>query len=66
MIESASISPVLTAHLPRQRWFAGDEAAAASHVIDHIDVLRDEWPALVNLVVRVAGQRWQVPDTKEP
>ncbi|MCU1483858.1 MAG: aminoglycoside phosphotransferase [Actinomycetia bacterium] len=53
MIEPAALVAALVDHLPKQRWFGGDEAAAASLSVLSSEVLRSEWPALVHTLVQV-------------
>jgi len=43
----------LVGYLPRQRWFGGDESDAQQLEVESVRVLRDEWPALVQALVRV-------------
>jgi maltokinase len=54
------ISPeILRQHLPRQRWYAGTEEPSAVEVA-HAELLRDEWPLLVRLLVAADGSCYQV------
>src|SRR5206468_3116843 len=53
VIATDDLARALVAYLPRQRWFGGDAADAELLEIESTDVLRDEWPALVQVLVRV-------------
>jgi maltokinase len=53
VIEPAALVEALAGHLPKQRWFGGDEAAAASLSVLSTEVLRTEWPAMVHALVSV-------------
>ncbi len=58
-ISRDAVDSLLPDFLPRQRWFAGDEAADAS-VVDW-DALRDELPGLVWALVSSSGITYQLP-----
>ncbi|MCU1483591.1 MAG: hypothetical protein JWN67_337 [Actinomycetia bacterium] len=53
MIEPVALVGALVDYLPKQRWFGGDEQAAAQVEVVADEVLRDEWPALLHLLVEV-------------
>lgn len=61
MIDEKILGDVLAGFLPRQRWFAGDGSTTTAAAVQRTRVLRDEWPALLALVVEAAGSLWQVP-----
>jgi maltokinase len=50
---------LLRRHLPRQRWYAGSEEPT-SLAIDAVDVLREDWPLLLRLLVTADGSCYQV------
>jgi len=50
---------LLARHLPRQRWFAGTDAASSLDVVVS-EVLREQWPVLVRLLVEADGSCYQV------
>ena len=57
---SASIpADDLRRYLPRQRWFAGSEEPSSVEVV-HADLLREDWPLLVRLIVAADGSCYQV------
>ena len=43
----------LQAYLPKQRWFGGDEAEAKALEVRSTSLLRDPWPALVQVILDV-------------
>ncbi len=49
----------LRRHMPRQRWYAGVEEPSSVEVV-HAEVLRDDWPLLVRLLVDADGHCYQV------
>ena len=53
MIETEALRSALEAYLPKQRWFGGDEADAKALEIESTTSLRTEWPALVQVLLRV-------------
>ncbi len=60
MIDERTLQAALADHLPRQRWFAGDQDSAGAHSVVSMTVLKSGWPALVHVVVEAAGRRWQL------
>ena len=54
MIEHDQLEQLLSAHLPRQRWFAGADAAPVSVEVLSATAIRDGWPGLVHVIVAVA------------
>ena len=61
---------VLRDHLPRQRWYAGQEAPEELAVV-HEDVIRHDWPKLTRMVVQADGVAYQVvvglrPEWEQP
>jgi maltokinase len=60
VIEADALLPALVAHLPKQRWFAGDEAVAAEARIHSIRTLREPWPGMVQVLLDAGGLRYQV------
>ncbi|MGH9182491.1 MAG: maltokinase N-terminal cap-like domain-containing protein [Acidimicrobiales bacterium] len=76
MIDAAAITSLLAEHLPHQRWYGGGDGGRADVELVSVEVLREGWPALCQVLVRaaVAGGRatYQVvvglrpgPDTRE-
>ncbi len=59
MIEATDLVEPLRGFLPRQRWYGGTESPRSLQ-IDWEDVLGTGWPAMVDLVVDAAGERYQV------
>lgn len=53
MIERDVLVAALADHLPKQRWFAGDSLKAEDLVLRSVEVLRDEWPGLVQVLAQV-------------
>jgi maltokinase len=53
VITTDELARALSDYLPKQRWFGGDAADAAQLEIVSTDVLRAEWPALVQAIVCV-------------
>ena len=53
MIDPEVLVRALVDHLPRQRWFGGDEAAAAALKVLSTETLRGEFPALLQVLVDV-------------
>jgi maltokinase len=53
MIPTDVLVDALVDHLPRQRWFGGDEADAKALTILSVETLRGEFPALVQVLVQV-------------
>jgi len=49
----------LRRHLPRQRWYAGTDEPSTVEII-HAEMLRDEWPMLLRLLVEADGNCYQV------
>ncbi|HVF14960.1 MAG TPA: hypothetical protein VM942_10195 [Acidimicrobiales bacterium] len=49
----------LRRHLPCQRWYAGTEEPS-SVVVVHAEMLRDEWPILLRLLVEADGSCYQL------
>lgn len=49
---------LLAAHIERQPWFSEREAGGAS--IAEVEVLRDGWPAMVQVLVSAVGRLYQV------
>jgi maltokinase len=49
----------LRQYLPRQRWYAGTDEPSSVDVV-HAELLRDEWPLLVRLLVVADGSCYQV------
>jgi len=54
------IEQLLAEFLPRQRWYSGT-SRPESVTLWHHEALRDDWPALVHLLVDADGARYQVP-----
>ncbi|MEA2826073.1 MAG: maltokinase [Actinomycetota bacterium] len=50
---------LLRRHVPRQRWYAGSEEPASLE-IDAADLLREDWPLLLRLLVTADGICYQV------
>jgi maltokinase len=50
---------LLRRHLPRQRWFAGTDEPGSLDVVAG-EVLRDDWPVLVRLLVEADGSCYQM------
>ncbi|HUQ38969.1 MAG TPA: hypothetical protein VM030_02360 [Acidimicrobiales bacterium] len=59
MIEPSALAAALTEYLPKQRWYAGSDAPARV-VVERLEVLHDEWPALVWAVVAADGVPYQL------
>ncbi|MGI8775863.1 MAG: phosphotransferase [Acidimicrobiales bacterium] len=59
MIAADAIVPGLVDFLPRQRWYGGADAPSVVEVV-RIEVIREDWPALVGLVVEADGALYQV------
>jgi maltokinase len=53
VIATEELTRALIEYLPKQRWFGGDEAAAQHLELASVEVLRSDWPALVQVLVRV-------------
>ena len=53
MIDQDLLHDALQSYLPKQRWFGGDEAEAKALEIQSFDVLRDPWPALLQVLLQV-------------
>jgi maltokinase len=53
VIAADELARALIDYLPKQRWFGGDERDAAQLEIASFEVLRPEWPLLVQALVRV-------------
>jgi maltokinase len=53
MIEDGALTEALREHLPKQRWFGGSEEDAAAAEVVGVETLRDEWPAMVQVLVSV-------------
>jgi maltokinase len=76
VIDADTLRGALAGYLPRQRWFGGDEADAAAAEVVSVEVMRHEWPGLVQALVRVPSRGgvsvYQVllglrpSDTREP
>ncbi|HUF33524.1 MAG TPA: phosphotransferase [Acidimicrobiales bacterium] len=61
MIDSDALADALCDYLPAQRWFSGSEGGdRPSLAIDRIEVMRDEFPALLQVVVSADGARYQI------
>jgi maltokinase len=58
VIDADELTAALVHHLPKQRWFGGDEAAGLS--VRSSEVLRSAWPALVHVLADVHGSTYQV------
>jgi maltokinase len=61
---------VLRDHLPRQRWYAGQEAPEELRLL-HEDLMRDDWPKLLRLIVEADGEAYQLvlglrPEWEQP
>jgi maltokinase len=52
------LAEALVEYLPKQRWFAGDDAGDVA--VGRVRVLRDGWPALVQAFVTSHGHRYQL------
>ncbi len=59
MIDPEALLPGLVALLPRQRWYSSTEAPATIEVV-RTEVVRDDWPALIGLVVKADSALYQV------
>jgi maltokinase len=53
MIEHHILQAALESYLPTQRWFGGDEDDARALEIDNVTVLKDPWPAMVQVLLHV-------------
>jgi maltokinase len=53
VIAAAELTRALVDYLPKQRWFGGDADAARQLEIASTVVLRSDWPALVQVLVKV-------------
>lgn len=59
MIAADAIVAGLVEFLPRQRWYGGADAPSVVEVV-RSEVIREDWPALVGLVVEADGALYQV------
>lgn len=59
MIERGVLDAALRSYLPLQRWYAGSGEPAEVLIVAE-EVRREEWPALVWLLVEADGARYQV------
>ncbi len=59
MIAAEDLLPGLIELLPRQRWYSGTEAPSTIEVL-RTEIVREDWPALVGLVVKADGELYQV------
>ncbi len=50
---------LLRRHLPRQRWYAGTDEPASIGIVA-AELLRDDWPLLVRLLVGAQGSTYQL------
>ena len=57
MIETDSLVEVLSGHLPKQRWFAGGEAALGTVRIASARTLKEGWPGLAHVIAEVTPPR---------
>ena len=55
MIEIEHLEKLLLSHLPRQRWFAGGEAAPSSVTVRSATPLRTGWPGSLHVIAEVPG-----------
>lgn len=53
MIERDVLAAALADHLPRQRWFAGDTLEPGDIELRSVEVLRHDWPVLVQVLAHV-------------
>jgi maltokinase len=53
VIATEELTRALTDYLPKQRWFGSDADAARQLQIASSEVMRSDWPALVQVLVRV-------------
>ena len=53
MIDHDVLHAALQMYLPKQRWFGGDEADAKALEIQSTTMLREPWPALVQVLLQV-------------
>ncbi|MDQ6727284.1 MAG: phosphotransferase [Actinomycetota bacterium] len=60
MIDLGTFRPLLSAWLPRQRWYSGQTEPAALEVVDQEVRGGHGFPALVRLLVRADGVHYQV------
>ncbi len=59
MIAPEALLPGLVALLPRQRWYGGAGAPSSIEVL-RTEVVREDWPALIGLVVKADDALYQV------
>ncbi|MHB8294964.1 MAG: maltokinase N-terminal cap-like domain-containing protein [Acidimicrobiales bacterium] len=61
MIDATEIESLLGAFLARQRWFAAGSGSGAPVRVTEMEVIRQEWPALLWAAVEMGGSSYQVP-----